>query len=50
MPPNVRRMLAQQPPRNNSLSQGTPQEFVNGLPIDGFRVPCIVISPWTAGG
>ena len=30
---------------------GTPDEFVNGLPIGaGFRVPCIIISPWTAGG
>ncbi|APW61637.1 Non-hemolytic phospholipase C [Paludisphaera borealis] len=30
---------------------GTPREFVDGLPIGGgFRVPCIVISPWTAGG
>jgi phospholipase C len=30
---------------------GTPQEFVRGLPIgSGFRVPCIVVSPWTAGG
>jgi phospholipase C len=30
---------------------GTPQEFVGGLPIGGgFRVPCIVVSPWTAGG
>ncbi len=30
---------------------GTPQEFVRGLPIGaGFRVPCIVVSPWTAGG
>lgn len=30
---------------------GTPREFVKGLPIGaGFRVPCIVISPWTAGG
>ena len=30
---------------------GTPGEFVNGLPIGaGFRVPCIVVSPWTAGG
>jgi phospholipase C len=30
---------------------GTPHEFVNGLPIGGgFRVPCIIISPWTAGG
>jgi phospholipase C len=29
----------------------TPHEFVNGLPIGGgFRVPCIVVSPWTAGG
>src|SRR3546814_16121125 len=28
---------------------GTPGEFVGGLPIGGgFRVPCIVISPWTA--
>ncbi len=31
--------------------EGTPKEFVNGLPIGGgFRVPCIMISPWTAGG
>jgi phospholipase C len=30
---------------------GTPQEFIGGLPIGGgYRVPCIVISPWTAGG
>ena len=30
---------------------GTPLEFVNGLPIGGgFRVPCIIISPWTSGG
>src|SRR5262249_31438730 len=30
---------------------GTPREFVKGLPIGGgFRVPCIVVSPWTAGG
>jgi phospholipase C len=30
---------------------GTPDEFVHGLPIGaGFRVPCIVVSPWTAGG
>lgn len=30
---------------------GTPQEFVNGLPIGGgFRVPCVIVSPWTAGG
>ena len=30
---------------------GTPQEFVHDLPIGGgFRVPCIIISPWTAGG
>ncbi len=30
---------------------GTAQEFVKGLPIGGgFRVPCIIISPWTAGG
>ena len=30
---------------------GTEQEFVRGLPIGGgFRVPCIIISPWTAGG
>src|SRR5271154_6816408 len=30
---------------------GTPQEFVQGVPIgSGFRVPCIVVSPWTAGG
>jgi phospholipase C len=30
---------------------GTPGEFVGHLPIGGgFRVPCIIISPWTAGG
>jgi phospholipase C len=30
---------------------GTPHEFVKGLPVGaGFRVPCIIISPWTAGG
>jgi phospholipase C len=32
-------------------NNGTPHEFVNGVPIGaGFRVPCILISPWTAGG
>ena len=31
--------------------EGTPQEFVQGVPIgSGFRVPCIIVSPWTAGG
>lgn len=30
---------------------GTAQEFVGGLPIGaGFRVPCILISPWSTGG
>jgi phospholipase C len=30
---------------------GTPGEFVNGAPIgSGYRVPCIIVSPWTAGG
>jgi phospholipase C len=30
---------------------GTAHEFVDGVPIgSGFRVPCIIISPWTAGG
>ncbi|MEP6671851.1 MAG: phospholipase C, phosphocholine-specific [Chthoniobacter sp.] len=30
---------------------GTAKEYVQGLPIGaGFRVPCIVVSPWTAGG
>ena len=30
---------------------GTPGEFVRDVPIgSGFRVPCILISPWTAGG
>jgi phospholipase C len=30
---------------------GTAHEFVGGLPIGGgFRVPCILISPWTTGG
>lgn len=29
----------------------TPHEFIGGLPIGGgFRVPCIIVSPWTAGG
>jgi len=31
--------------------EGTPHEFVSGLPVGGgFRVPCILVSPWTAGG
>ena len=31
--------------------ESTPHEFVGGLPIGGgFRVPCIVVSPFTAGG
>ncbi len=30
---------------------GTAKEYVKGLPIGaGYRVPCIVVSPWTAGG
>jgi phospholipase C len=30
---------------------GTAHEFVDGTPIGGgFRVPCIIVSPWTAGG
>jgi phospholipase C len=30
---------------------GTAREFINGQPIGaGFRVPCIIVSPWTAGG
>jgi phospholipase C len=30
---------------------GTPHEYIGGLPIGaGFRVPCILISPWTTGG
>lgn len=30
---------------------GTPDEFVDGEPIGAvFRVPCIIVSPWTAGG
>jgi phospholipase C len=30
---------------------GTPDEFVRGLPIGGgFRVPCVIVSPWTQGG
>lgn len=30
---------------------GTPGEFVGGLPVGlGFRVPCIVISPFSRGG
>ncbi|HZZ73606.1 MAG TPA: alkaline phosphatase family protein [Pirellulales bacterium] len=31
--------------------EGTAHEYVKGLPIGaGYRVPCIVVSPWTAGG
>ncbi len=34
-----------------SPPRGTPREFVDGMPIGaGFRVPCIIVSPWTAGG
>ncbi|MFI9568674.1 alkaline phosphatase family protein [Streptomyces rishiriensis] len=30
---------------------GAPGEFVGGLPIGGgFRVPAIIVSPWTVGG
>ncbi len=30
---------------------GTTGEFVRGVPIGaGYRVPCIIVSPWTAGG
>jgi phospholipase C len=30
---------------------GTPEEFIAGLPVGlGFRVPCLVISPWSRGG
>jgi len=30
---------------------GTPGEFIGGVPIgSGFRVPCVIVSPWTAGG
>jgi phospholipase C len=32
-------------------AMATPQEFLEGLPIGaGFRVPCIIVSPWTTGG
>jgi phospholipase C len=31
--------------------EGTSHEFVDGLPIGGgFRVPCLLVSPWTLGG
>lgn len=31
--------------------EGTPDEYVQGLPIGGgFRVPAIIVSPWTVGG
>jgi phospholipase C len=34
-----------------TAAAGTPDEFVGGEPIGlGFRVPCTLISPWTAGG
>jgi len=30
---------------------GTAQEFIGGLPVGGgFRVPAIIVSPWTVGG
>jgi phospholipase C len=30
---------------------GAPQEFIDGVAIGaGYRVPCIIVSPWTAGG
>jgi phospholipase C len=30
---------------------GTAGEYVDGLPIGGgFRVPCLIVSPWTQGG
>jgi phospholipase C len=30
---------------------GTPQEYVKGEPVGGgFRVPCVIVSPWTQGG
>lgn len=30
---------------------GTAHEYIDGLPIGaGFRVPCILVSPWTTGG
>lgn len=30
---------------------GTPEEYVGELPVGlGFRVPCLIISPWTRGG
>ena len=30
---------------------GTPGEFIGGVPVGlGFRVPCMVISPWSRGG
>ncbi len=30
---------------------GAAHEYIDGLPIGGgFRVPCILVSPWTAGG
>jgi phospholipase C len=30
---------------------GTPGEYVKDLPIGaGFRVPCVIVSPWTVGG
>ncbi|MDI5966557.1 alkaline phosphatase family protein [Streptantibioticus silvisoli] len=30
---------------------GTADEFIGGLPVGGgFRVPCVIVSPWTVGG
>ncbi len=38
-------------PPMQSPPEGTAKEFVGGLPIGGgFRVPCVIVSPWTAGG
>ncbi|HKN51244.1 MAG TPA: phospholipase C, phosphocholine-specific [Amycolatopsis sp.] len=34
-----------------SPASGTPDEFVNGTPVGlGFRVPMLIVSPWTRGG
>ena len=39
------------PPDRAAPPARRPGEFVDGLPIGlGFRVPTIVVSPWTAGG
>ena len=37
--------------RRGPRTAGTPDEYTGGEPIGlGFRVPAVVVSPWSAGG